>query len=374
MSAAEQAVATETESSERSIRDELLAARDEIEQRNKAAEGEAEPESPVSAKGEETESTAEARAARVRDERGRFAPVADGAVEAPEQPGTVAAPVAAEPPADKPAEAVPQVIAAPPSWSNTAKAKWNELPTEVRAEIAKREADVHKGFTKMDEERAFGRELQKIMAPYEPLIRSEGGTHATAVQQLLNTAYILRNGDPLTKARVMAETCQRFGVDFSVLGNAQQPQQVDPQVATLQQELAQLKGYISQQQQSEQARIEQDALQTVEAFKSDPAHAYFDAVQGRMAELLTSGVAKDLSQAYETAVWERPDLRQQLLAKQAQPQATGQNVSRLKAEKARTKAVSVRGGAGGVQPTAPNPNASVREDLEAAFREASGRI
>lgn len=369
MSAAEQVVATETQSSERSIRDELLAARDEIEQRNKAEEAQ-------EATGEEAEPQAEPAPARVRDERGRFASESQPVVADEQQPEPAAVVPEAEKPAveavERPNEAVPQVIAAPPSWSNTAKAKWNELPQEVRAEIAKREADVHKGFTKMDEERSFGRELQKVMAPYEPLIRAEGGTHAGAVQQLLNTAYVLRTADPITKARLIADTCQRFGVDLSLLGNAQQPQQIDPQVATLQQELAQLKGFLTQQQQAEQQRLFNETLQSINAFKADPAHPYFDVVHDRMVELLNGGAAKDLAQAYETAVWERPDLRQQLLAKQAQPQA--QQGSRLKAEKARTKAVSVRGGAGGVQPVAPNPNASVREDLEAAFREAAGRV
>ena len=364
MAAAEQAVATETQSSERSIRDELLAAREEVESRNQAEEAPA-AEAPVEAE--------ESGNGRARDERGRFAPVvAEGEPVQPEadQPAASATeqpvvPVAA------PEAAAPSVIAAPPAWSNAAKAKWNELPTEIRAEIAKREADVHKGFTKMDEERAFGRELQKVVGPYEPLIRSEGGTPAAAVQDLLNTAYILRTADPQTKARLVAETCQRFGVDLSLLGQAQQ-QPSDPQVASLQQELAQLHGFMQQQQQSEQARVQQEALQTVEAFKTNPEHPYFDAVQGRMAELLTSGAAKDLSQAYETAVWERPDLRQQLLAKTAQPQT--QQVSRQKAERARTKAVSVRGGAGGYQPPPANPNASVREDLMAAMEEARGRI
>ena len=360
MSAAEQAVATEIQSSDRSIRDELLAARDEVEKRSQAEEA---PETKATA-----EEVTESRESRARDDRGRFAPTGTEPVVEQERPAEVTSgevpAEAVEPPKDN---APASVVAAPPAWSNAAKAKWNELPNEVRAEIAKRESDVHKGFTKMDEERAFGREIQRAISPYEALIRSEGSTPAAAVQALFNTAYVLRTGTPQLKAQALAQVAQQYGVDISALNQPQQ--QVDPQVATLHQKIAQLEAYATQTQQAQQQYVQQQALQTVEAFKSDPSHPYFEAVQDRMAQLLTSGAAQDLAQAYEISVWERPDLRQQLLAK-AQPQ----QVARQKAEKARTKGVSVRGGAGGYQPPPANPNASVRDDLMAALEEARGRI
>lgn len=368
MAAAEQELATDIQSSERSLRDELLAARDEVEKRTQAEEGDG---NEVAA----AETEAQAAADRARDERGRFAsnkPDAVAGAEAPteqQQPEVAAQPV---PQAQEAAREVPAAaLAAPNSWSNQAKAKWHEIPPDIRAEIAKRESDVHKGFTKMDEERAYGRELQKVIQPYEPLIRAEGGTPAAAVQDLLNTAYILRTGDPATKARLFAQTAQRFGVDLSQLG--QQQQQVAPEVAALHQRIAQLEGSLQQRARVEQERAQQTALQTIQTFKSDPAHPFFDAVQDEMALLLQNNAAADLKEAYDKAVWMRPDLRQQLLAAQtAQQTATVQQ--RQKVDKARMKAGSVRGGPGGTQPAAPNPNASVREDLEAAFREAQGRV
>lgn len=351
MAAAEQEVATQIESSDRSLRDELLAAREEVENRE--------------TQGDEAE--------KARDDKGRFArpeaetPVAD-------EP----APVAREPepvPEKQELPVVPQepanAVAAPPSWSHAVKAKWNALDPDIRAEITKREAEVHKGFTKQDDERTYGREMQKVISPYEPLIRSEGGTPAAAVQDLLNTAYILRTADPQTKMRLFAQTAQRFGIDLSQLGEAQQP--VDPRIANLEQRLAQYEQDKQAQQRTEQERVQQTALQTISAFKSDPKHIHFEAVESHMAALLNGGVAKDLDEAYDMAVYARPDIRGQLLASQtAQQTATIQ--SRQKVDKARAKAVSVRGGPGGVQPQVQNPNASLRDDLEAAFAEARGRI
>jgi hypothetical protein len=347
------------ETVERSIRNELIAARDEVEKRETVT-----PEQPAT-KEVASEPIAEERP---RDDHGRFAPKVE-----PEPQPAVAALESAAPPVKEPEPVAPVQtvgLAAPPAWSHATKAKWNELPAEVQQEIVKRELDVRKQVARMDDERAFGRELQRVIAPYEPIIRAEGGTPAAAVQDLLNTAYILRTGDPATKARLFAETAQRFGVDLSTLG---QQQQMDPTVANLQREIAQLKATYQQQQQTEQQRAEQQALQTIEAFKSDPGHPHFDAVQAEMSALITAGAAKDLAQAYDMALWARPDLRQQLIAAQTANLKTSDD-KRQKVDKARTKGVSVRGGPGGVTPPAPNPNASVRDDLMAALEEARSRI
>lgn len=92
-----------------------------------------------------------------------------------------------------------------------------------------------------------------------------------------------------------------------------------------------------------------------------------------MGALMQAGEAKDMEQAYEMAVWARPDLRAQLLAAQTAQQTAAQQ-TRQRTEKARAKAVSVRGGPGGFTPPTVNPNASVRESLMAAFEEVNSRV
>jgi len=213
--------------------------------------------------------------------------------------------------------------------------------------------------------------MRQIVAPYEAIIRAAGGTIPGAVSDVLNTAYILRTADPQTKARTIAQVCQAYNIDLKLVA---QPQgDVNPQVAQLQQELQQLKSQWTQRQQQEHQQLENQVLTQVEAFGQDPKHPHFKAVSAHMGALMQAGEAKDMEQAYEMAVWARPDLRAQLLAAQTAQQTATQQ-TRQRTEKARAKAVSVRGGPGGYTAPAVNPNASVRESLMAAVEEVNSRI
>jgi hypothetical protein len=317
-------------------------------------------------------------AAPGRDESGRFAPKeqpndshavseTDPASPEPARVARESAPAAPEG-APAPAGSAPELAAAPQSWDNASKAKWAALDPELKAFINKREADIHKGLTKMDGERQFAKDMQQVTAPYEALIRSAGVSVPQAVQQVLNTAYILRTADPMTKAREIATVCQQYGVDLNLLAQPQGQQQ-SPEVQQLQQRLAQMESQFTQRQQAERQQLETQVLNAVETFGQDPKHPHFKAVSAHMGALMQAGEAKDMEEAYEMAVWARPDIRSQLQSQQSQVQQ-----ARVKTEKARAKAVSVRGGPGGYTAPAQNPNMSVRESLEAAMQEVQGRL
>lgn len=362
--------ATETPSS---VRDDLLAAMKEHEGADESA-------SQTSA------STADNQRARGGD--GKFVAAAQGhASDSTQTSSPAAAKISSAEVNDQqriPAEGKSAVVGtgegstpissaqpAPASWSNAVKAKWAALDPEIRSEIVKREADVHKGFTKMDEERTFAKQMQQVVAPYEAIIRAEGGTVPTAVASVLNTAYILRTGDPQAKARAVAEVCQQYGVDLNLVA---QPQgQLPPEVLGLRQELQELKGQWTQRQQQERQQMESQVLNAVETFRQDPKHPHFATVSAQMGALMQAGQAETLEQAYEMAIWANAEVRPQLLAAQT-AQLTAPVLAKQKIEKARAKGVSVRGGPGGYTAPATNPNASVRESLEAAMAEVSGRI
>lgn len=357
--AEEEKVASESSS----VRDDILSAVAELEgEAGGPDSGTTEERSPAPP---ETQG-----AARVRDGQGRFVP-ADGVGSESTPPESRPVATVAVPAAKETAPPDASLAAAPASWSNPAKAKWAALDPELRAEINKREADIHKGFTKMDDERHFAKEMQRATAPYEAIIRASGVSIPQAVEQVLNTAYILRTADPMTKAREIAQVCQQYGVDLRLLAQPQGEQ--NPQVQALQQRLAQMEGQFNQRQQAEKQQLEQQVLNAVETFGQDPKHPHFKAVSAHMGALMQSGEAKDMDQAYEMAVWARPDIRSQLLAAQNAQQTQTQQ-TRQKTERARAKAVSVRGGPGGYTAPAQNPNMSVRESLEAAMAEVQARI
>lgn len=316
-------------------------------------------------------------AERQRDEQGRFArqqETQQAAAPAPAAPkpddtqatqSTQSQAPAAAPAADPPASA-PRP---PDAWSPAAKAQFAALPAEVQAEIAKREAEVHKGFTKQDEQRQFGKAVGDVITPYLPLIRAEGGNPVAAVQDLLQTAYTLRTATPERKQEMFIGLAQQFGVDmnavFQRLSGQAQPQ-VHPQVAQMQQQLAQLQQERLWQQQAAQQQEKAQIDQTIEGFASDPKNVYFANVKAEMAALLRENRAKDLQEAYDMACWARPDIRPLLLQQQEQQR---QADARARATRARAAGSSVSGSPSGsaVAPGAVDPNASLRDTIRAAL-------
>ena len=345
-----------------SVRDDILASIAELE-------GEDAPEQTAAHEPEANNESARTE----RDDKGRFSSSNDKtSPSSSAEPGHVAAPAGNAEAREQNAPAVaPELAAAPSAWSNAAKAKWAALDPELRSEIQKREADIHRGFTKMDGERQFAKDMERVTDPYKALIQASGVSVPEAVQQVLNTAYILRTADPQTKAREIAAVCQQYGVDLRML--AQPQAQQSPEVQALQQRLAQMENSLNQRQQAERQQLEQQVLNAVETFGQDPKHPHFKAVSAHMGALMQSGEAKDMDQAYEMAVWARPDIRSQLLAEQSAQQNKTQQ-TRQRTEKARAKAVSVRGGPGGYTPPAQNKDMSVRESLMAAMEEVQGGL
>jgi len=308
---------------------------------------------------------------RNRDEQGKFAPKEQTEVAEPAQK-PVAENVEVAPVEAAPVEAKPEqkAVRPPDSWSPAAKSKFAELPPEIQSEISRREEEVHKGFTKFDEERVLGKQMKDVISPYLPMIRAEGSNEKQAVANLLQTAYTLRTADVNTKTQLFYQLAQQYGVDLG--RNPQlQNQFVDPTVQQLQQEIAQLKqfyqGQVSSVEQQEQAQIQN----VIDSFASDPKNIYFENVRPDVAALLKEGRAKDLQEAYEMACWARPDIRPLLLQQQEKQRADEQ---REKANKARSASVSVSGSPVASGSGAPAQTDSLRDQIRQSLRAASGHV
>jgi DNA primase len=209
--------------------------------------------------------------------------------------------------------------------------------------------------------------------PYLALIQSEGGTPAAAVQSLLNTAYILRTGSPQAKQQALMGVARQFGVELN--GIQHQQAQVHPEIAALQNEIAQLRGSLSQRELAEQQQTQAEIGEAIQAFAADPSHAHFEEVKAHMAALLREGLAKDLQDAYDQACHARPDIRATLLAQQrAEEEQKRRSEEKARAEAARNKAVSITGGPGIAAARSAPESRSLREELEANFRAAAGAV
>lgn len=346
------------ETEETSLREDLESAVREVAERT---------ETTPNAQQEKPEER-DAKSAKARDENGKFAKeTADNQDKS--QKGKTS-------PASENAAEIAQVtkpsITAPNTWTPAAKAKWNELPPEIQAEVAKRESEVEKGFTKLDEERNVGKSFKETISPYMPMIQAEGSTPIVAIQTLLNTAYRLRTSSPQEKGQLIMDLARQYGADLSQVSQSQP--QTDPQLRAIQQELATLKN-ARQQELSAREQQEQEATTSlISAFAADPKNVHFETVKADMAALLKAGRARDLQDAYDKAVWASPDIRSTLLeAERQQAEAKRVAEAKDKADKARKASVSISGSPGATAPSkANNEDRSLREELEANFAAARG--
>lgn len=315
---------------------------------------------------------------RARDQQGRFAgktDAVDATIVDPAQRAGATGTVGNAAPTDGTQQAAAPAAPAtarPGNLKPELHAAWEAADPALRKHFADREAEIHKGFTRMDEERQYGRQMRDVISPYMPLIQAQGSDPAKAVQSLLNTAYIFTAGTPQQKVAALHQVAQQYQIPLEQLQQfAQQPQQrVDPQVADLQRQVQQLT-QSRQQDVAAREQAEQHELQTaITTFAAAPGHDHFEQVKPHMAALLTNGLAKDLQDAYEQAIWARPDLRQTVLAAQQQTaQATTQAQTQQRTAAARKAAASVAGSPGTSVPVAP-PDRSLRDEIRANLRAA----
>lgn len=358
---------------ERSLRDELLAAQEEANARHSPPE-----QTPQEQRQAPQERQLIPADTRPRDASGKFLPK-----EAPPEPleAQAIAPemqVAPEPEVQADPQPIPDTLTtAPSTWTAAAKAKWETLPSDIRNEILKREQDVQRGFSQVDSERQFGRSMRQIVQPYEAILRASNSSPEAAVQSVLNTAYILRTADPVTKARTLQQVAKDYGVDLNLLspGAVPQPQPFEPIVSTLQQRLDQQDARWQAWQSQQQQAAERSAADMYESFSRDPANKYFSvpAVQTHMGALMQAGICKTMKEAYDMACAAQPEVASRITAENTAA-AKAAEAKRLAADKARRKGTSVRGGPGGYTPPTPNMAASVRDDIMAAIEESNSRI
>lgn len=274
--------------------------------------------------------------------------------------------------APNPVEVAPEPVRrAPSSWKKEAqeiylKADRGETltPEEIKvltAEAERRESDFHKGVSEFKTHSERARAYDQAIAPYQQHLQSLGVDAPTAISALMRADMTLRNGDPATKAQYFQQLAREYGID---LGQIQNQPQMDPQTQYLMQQMHNLRQqqqmWQNQVQQQEQARVQSEIAQFATADKP-----HFDAVRNEMADLLESGKAKTLQEAYETAVWMRPDIRQSLIDQQKQD-AQRKAAEQLTAQRAKTAAVSVKGSSPS-SAGAQAPKGSLRDILAAQF-------
>jgi hypothetical protein len=300
------------------------------------------------------------------------APLAEGA----------ASPGAAEPktadPAAPPAAASPSAVppqgaalTAPAQWKPAAKEMWNHIPRAIQEEIHRREGDSMRLIGSVGPKIRIADEVQQHMAPFAERLAANGIGPSAFLGDVFSSIKLLASGNAQTKAEVVANIVQSYGVDVRDLDAILTHRlRLPPEVHEARIIKHRAEAMIQQQHASVDQQSAQEAQVALAAFAADPKHEFLGDVRELMADLLDTGRAKTLEDAYAAAVWANADTRKILLQREAKSRAQGKS---NRASVARRASSSVHG-----TPSLPGPaanngaqNQSLRDSIEAAFEEHS---
>lgn len=187
-------------------------------------------------------------------------------------------------------------------------------------------------------------------------MRSAGLTPKAVVEDLLNTAQVLRRGAPEQRAHMVASIIREHGVDLVALNDLLSKPQAAPRHDPVAQRVAHLEAAEQQRQAAAQRQHDAAIEKDIDAFAKNPKNEFFNDVAPMMVAFLESGQSKTLDEAYEKAVWANPDTRKVLTSRQNQTQTKLNAASSI-------KGTGPKGSTQGRQPS----HADRRSAIEAAF-------
>ena len=282
----------------------------------------------------------------------------------------------AEEPADEPqVEEEPPVWRRPPaSWKKDYHEVWQKADPKMQEYAWQREEQMRAGVEPLLSKAQFADAMQEAISPYMQTIQGLGLSPDKAVAALMDADHKLRNSDPQTKLQYFQQLAQSYGINLGALQGqqGQMPQQtVDPTVYALQNELNKVRGEVMGWKQQQEMMENQTLLNEINQFSLKAEH--FEDVRPAMIQLLQSGMAQTLDEAYDKAIRLDPNLFEQVTkAQQAEAAAKQAKEQNRAAKAARAAAVSVRSATPGVN-TAPKA-ANRRAILEEAFSETESRL
>ena len=289
--------------------------------------------------------------AKTRDESGRFAKQEAQPEPEPEEP-----PVWKRPPA---------------SWKKDFHEVWQKADPKMQEYAWQREEQMRAGVEPLLSKAQFADAMQEAIQPYMTTIQGLGLQPEKAVAALMEADHKLRNSDPQTKMQYFMQLAQSYGINLGAMQPGVPQGSVDPMVYQLQNELNKVRGEVMGWKQQQEMVENQTLLNEINQFSLKADH--FEDVRPTMIQLLQSGVAQTLEEAYDKAIRLDPDLFEQTLkAKQAEEAAKQAKEANRAAKTARAAAVSVRSATPGAN-TAPKA-ANRRALLEEAFSETESRL
>jgi hypothetical protein len=242
-----------------------------------------------------------------------------------------------------------QELGAPKTWNNEELATWATIPQEIQAQIApileRREQDFLNGITQYKQAAEVGAAYSKVVEPYAPILAAENVDPVGLFQSFAANHYLFSRGTQEQKVELAARLLEGYNIPLEPLlehiasgmeaggGVAH-----DPAYRELKAELDGLKQTLTsvgaRETEATRTRI-QNEIETFATAKDDKGnlvHPYFDEVAADIQNLFAAGLAKDLNEAYDKAVYANPATRQKEIDR-----LTAERTSSLTAEQNKRK-------------------------------------
>ena len=234
----------------------------------------------------------------------------------------------------------------PASWKKDYHEVWQTADPKLKEYAWQREEEMKKGVEPLLSKAQFADQIQQAIEPYQNNLKTLGIAPPQAIQALMNADNVLRHGTPQQKAQMFSTLSQQYGVNLNEINNLQQ-QPVDPTVSMLQNELYSVRNEVMGWKQQQEAAQNQALLGEINTFAEKAQ--FFEDARPTMIQLLNSGMAQNLEEAYNKALRLDESLSGKVQqSTQAQAEAAKRESANKAAKAARAAAVSVRSSTPGV--------------------------
>lgn len=312
-----------------------------------------------------------------RDDKGRFAPTKEEKISASlEKTAVEPAQVS---PGVEPTNNIP--LARPTTWKKEYLPLWEKMaqgqslsPEEAHklAEYSnQREHEYSTGVSTYKQMADEAKQLRDAIAPFAAHMQAAGASPAQVMTNLGNAHMVLTRGSPEQKLQAFAKLAQDYGVPLDAVPQAMQGQ-YDPNAMQLMQMQQQVQSVQHWQQQQEQQILQRELA----IFEDKQKYPYFNDVRMDMAQLLESGVAKDLDSAYNKAVRLNDNVFEAQQANNAQNKAAQTRDQAIEAAKtAKSRVVSTKSSSPIGQQSTGSPSENRKAMLEEQWdRKMNSRI
>lgn len=266
---------------------------------------------------------ASAEELRNRDEQGRFAKP----VEKPELQVGEGGAVIPQPQLQRPSTWKKEYV---PMWDKLASGQ--PLSADEAKKLAEytnqRETEYKTGVSTYKTEAENAKSLRDAITPFLPDLQAHGLEPSQWIRELGGAHQIMVRGSPQQKFQALQQIARRYGVPLQAV----QSGGVAPIVGEFMQQLQAIAQKVNGQESRWQQAETQVLQSEVEKLAANPAkYPHFEAVREQMAQLLETGLARDLESAYDQAIYLNPEVRAQVLSSTSQAQDKAAVVAQAKA-------------------------------------------